>query len=165
MHRKAHDLFSEVEGITKVEIYLLYGEQKAKTSITFPAYEDEQATATYGSVTLTGDDLDKFLEIWMAQTPCLLMSGFCHDPVYGIRLYRSSRVVAETDMCWECSNFTVKVWPWQGNMYGFDAQGKYGQKLLAFCDSRLPYHRPPPRPPKPSPKGDVSPNPSPVPGR
>lgn len=165
MHRKAHELFSEVEGITKVEIFLLEGEEKDKTGITFPVYENQQDSPTYGHVTLTGDDLSKFLELWQVQTPCLYMRAMCYDPVYVFRLYRGSRVVAQTNMCWKCSDFSVKVWPWQRELYGFDARGKYGQELLAFCDTRLPYRRPPPRAPKPSPENNAAPDAREIPGR
>lgn len=132
-HRKANDLFTQVEGITEVRIYLLAGG---------PA---KQRGGKPGSVTLTGDALDEFLGIWQFQSPSANMSAFCHSPAYHFQLYRGSRMVAETSICWLCSNFTLEVWPGREPvLYGFHAKGGAAQGLLKFCDSRLPYWREPP---------------------
>jgi hypothetical protein len=72
---------------------------------------------------------------------------------------KKDRVIAETDICWACNNFTVRVWPFQDPvLYGFAADSKAGQALLNFCDSRLPYYRKPekPGPAKPLGIGDPS---------
>ncbi len=134
-HRKANDLFTEVEGITEVRIQLL---------ATGPAKERAGEPDT---VTLTGYDVGDFLGIWRYQHPSELMSAFCHEPAYRIQLYRGSRMVAETWMCWMCSNFSLEVWPsGETVLYGFDAKGKSGQRLLEFCDNLLPYWRELPSP-------------------
>lgn len=34
-------------------------------------------------------------------------SAFCHHPPYGLRFYRNNRLLYDTTVCWECSNFFV----------------------------------------------------------
>jgi hypothetical protein len=91
-------------------------------------------------VSLTGSDLSEFLDLWQYQT-LSYQPPMCHDPVYGVRLYRGSKLIAETSMCWDCSSFYVEVWPHVSGYYSFDSVSKPAMKLLEFCDKRLPYPR------------------------
>jgi hypothetical protein len=159
LHRKAQDLFSyfESDGVTEVRIYLLQGTPGKATSESFPGGDGD--AAIYGSITLTGEELESFLSIWHYQMINHATYGLCHDPAYGFRFYKGTRLFGETSVCWACKNFSVRVWPFQDpQLYGFDASGKAGQDLLNFCDSRQPYYRrpKPARSNPPEPKASTS---------
>jgi hypothetical protein len=140
-HRKAIELFSHTDGITKVEVYLLMGEDANERKETFPLRPYGSTTPVYGSVTLSGSELDEFLELWGYQAPNYWSQAMCHGAVYGYRLYRGGRLVGETSICWECSNFYVTAYPGMSGWYGFTADSNSAKDLLAFCDARLPYKR------------------------
>jgi hypothetical protein len=140
-HRKALELFSDTKGITKVEVYLLKGEDANVREETFPLRPYGSTTPVYGSVVLSGSELDEFLGHWCRQAPSFWNQAMCHDAVYGYRLYRGGRVVGETSICWKCSNFYVTVYPGMSGWYGFTSTSKSALDLLAFCDARLPYKR------------------------
>jgi hypothetical protein len=138
-HRRAHEVFN-VAGVTEVRVYLLAGSAGQSTSGTFPIRPYSQSAPVYGTVTLTGPQLEEFKSRWETQVPSEGMQALCHSPAYGFRLYRGTRLVVETSVCWGCSNYTVDVWPFQSNFYGF-AQTEAAQELLSFCDKLLPYSR------------------------
>lgn len=140
-HRKAIELFSDTDGITKVEVFLLMGEAANEREETFPLRPYGSTTPVYGSVTLKGSELDEFIELWSYQAPNYWSQAMCHGAVYGYRLYRGGRLVGETSICWECSNFYVTAYPGMSGWYGFTADSKSAKDLLAFCDARLPYKR------------------------
>ena len=135
-HVKAHALFEDVEGITEVRIKLLRGDPKKRRV-------KPGDTIGYGSVTLTGKDLNDFLELWRFQSPAANAGAMCHMPAYRFELFRGSRLIASSNVCWMCSNYSFEAWPGEGSLYGFEARSPTGQALLEFCDSRLPYYRPP----------------------
>ncbi|GEM_PF-1122367 len=156
-HRKAIELFSDTEGITKVEVFLLMGEDADEREETFPLRPYGSTTPVYGTVTLSGGDLADFLELWSYQAPSYWNQAMCHGAVYGYRLYRGRRLVGETSICWECSNFYVTAYPGMSGWYGFMSDSKSAKDLLAFCDARLPYKRPEPRPEKDKAEQGVAP--------
>ncbi|MBB5354006.1 hypothetical protein HNR46_004278 [Haloferula luteola] len=145
-HRKAFELFGKTEGISKVEVFLLMGEDADEREETFPIRPYGSDDPIYGRVELTGDELEHFLELWSYQVPSYWNQALCHEPAYGFRLYRGGRLVGETSICWECSNFYVTAYPGMSGWYGFIAESKSAKDLLAFCDARLPYKRSEPRP-------------------
>lgn len=140
-HRKAIELFSYTNDITKAEVYLLAGEEAEQKGITFPIRPYASEHPVYGTVALSGGDLDEFLDLWGLQEPSFNRQALCHYPVYGFRLYRGSRLVGETSICWECSNFYVTVYPGISGWYGFVADSENAEALLEFCDTLLPYKR------------------------
>lgn len=140
-HRKAFELFSDTDGITKVEVFLLSGEDANKQKETFPLRPYGSTTPVYGRLTLTGSDLDRFLELWSSQAPTYWGQAMCHKPVYGYRLFRKGKLAGETSICWECSNYYVSIYPGISGWYGFRADIMNARDLLAFCDARLPYKR------------------------
>lgn len=142
-HRKAQTMFSDVQDVTEARIYLLMGteEQRQKAATTFPIRPYDRNARVCGEVTLTGDRLESFLEFWRWQLPGYERSALCHEPAYGFRLYRGSSLIAETSICWGCSNYYVEVWPFGAGWYGFDAEAKQAKELLSFCDQLLPYER------------------------
>jgi hypothetical protein len=140
-HRKAHEMFSDVRGITEARIYLLMGKKEQETQEVFPIRPYGTNSPVCGSATLTGEKLDAFLRLWSYQSPSEMRQGLCHDPAYGFRLYRGSRLMAETSVCWHCNNYYVEVWPLGSGWYGFEADSKFAIELLNLCDSLLPYDR------------------------
>lgn len=140
-HRKAFDLFSDTEGLTSVTIYLLLGEEAKKEKNVFPIRPYGDKDPTYGSVELSGDELEKFLDLWRYQEPAIWRQALCHHPVYGFRLYRGNTLAGETSICWKCSNYYVTPYPGMSAWYGFMADSKNALALLDFCDARLPYKR------------------------
>ncbi|MCW5558984.1 MAG: hypothetical protein KIT22_14280 [Verrucomicrobiae bacterium] len=141
LHRKAHEIFSDVDGITEARIYLLMGTKGRETMETFPIRPYGRNHSIFGNVTLTGDRLSVFLNLWRSQSPAQLRRALCHDPVYGFRLYRGGRLVSETSICWHCNNYYVTAWPLRSSWYGFEADSETAQALLSFCDDLLPYAR------------------------
>ena len=140
-HRKAHAMFSDVRGITEARVYLLMGRPEQQTAETFPIRPYDTSEPVCGSIVLTGKELEEFINLWSYQSASQDRQALCHDPAYGFRLYRGSRLVAETSLCWTCSNFYVSCWPFGSGWYGFDADSKYAKQLLSYCDGLLPYHR------------------------
>lgn len=141
-HRKALETFANTHGITNVEIYLLMGEESEREDTTFPIRPKGSEHPVYGSVALSGEELEGFLDVWRYQEPGMWRQALCHHPAYGFRLYRGDRQVTETSICWECSNYYVTVYPGISTWYGFASDAESGQELLKFCDARLPYKRP-----------------------
>lgn len=140
-HRKAQGMFADVGGVTEARIYLLMGTNEQQTQETFPIRPYGTTEPVCGSITLTGQKLGAFLDLWSWQSPAQWRQALCHEPAYGFRLYRGNNLVAETSVCWECSNFYVEVWPFGSGWYGFDADSKIAKDLLNYCDSLLPYAR------------------------
>lgn len=141
-HRKAFELFSNTHKVTKAEVYLLMGEESAQEETTFPIRPDGSTHPVYGSTELSGKELDEFLKVWRYQEPSIWRQALCHHPAYGFRLYEGGSLVAETSICWECSNYYVTAYPGMSGWYGFIADSENAKALLDFCDARLPYKRP-----------------------
>lgn len=142
-HRKAHTLFSDTSGVTEARIFLLMGREDQQTKETFPIRPYGRQDPICGEARLKGDQLRGFLDQWERQSPSYWKQALCHEPAYGFRLYRGSSLVAETSVCWHCSNYYVDMWPIGASWYGFDAESKSAKELLAICDKLLPYRRPP----------------------
>ena len=142
-HRKAETMFSESNGVTEARIYLLEGSPGQMPSGKFSVMPINGTQDSYGTVSLSGSHLEAFLDLWRHQQPSFYSQAMCFEPVYGFTLYKGAEVVTETKLCWECSGFFVPVWPFMGGEYGFDSRSKTAKELLAFCDSRLPYPKPP----------------------
>lgn len=139
--RKSDTIFSDVSDVTKVKIYLLMGSDEQRSTETFPIPSNGTNDPVYGEVMLTGEQLEEFLKHWRWQTPVNGGGAMCHHPPYGFRLYKGSILVTETSVCWECSNYTVSVWPFVSTYQGFDSSGEQAQDLLNFCDNLLAYNR------------------------
>ncbi|HRE90561.1 MAG TPA: hypothetical protein PK095_15625, partial [Myxococcota bacterium] len=107
----------------------------------FPVRPYESDEPIYGEVTLTGEQLEEFLDYWRWQTPVYGGGAMCHHPPYGFRLYKGRSLVAETSLCWECSNYYVNLWPLGSQWQSFDSENEQAQALLNFCDELLPYKR------------------------
>lgn len=157
-HRKAIETFSKVDGVDRVEIFLLRGGEIHRQERTFPVGETGRRDPIYGSVSLEGVEVEEFLGLWKMQRPDLRYQSLCHDPPYGFRLYREGKEVVETAICWGCMNFSVEVYPFLRSSYGLDATTDEAKALLEFCDALLPYAMrdqpvmpgpPPPRKPGP----------------
>ena len=151
-HRLAQEFFQNTGTITRVQIFSLTAAPGTPVIGTFPLlpYGKDKTTSMFASFGLEGAELEKFLECWEFQTVSIAGGAMCHGPPYGFRLYAGDRLVTETSICWHCSNFVMNHW-WYGPTFcGFDPDTDKGKKLLAFCDARLPYYRPPPKPAKTS---------------
>jgi hypothetical protein len=99
------------------------------------------------SITLKGQDLIDFLDCWHYQEVNKWGGGFCHDPPYIFHFFQGEKLLITTTLCWHCSNFSFNPgWPFESTFYGFNPDSQQAKKLLAFCDARLPYYRPPPKP-------------------
>lgn len=149
-HRIAREFFQNTGGITKVQIFSLKAAPGTPILGTFPLlpYGKDKSTAVFATLDLEGAELDKFIECWEYQAVSIDGGAMCHDPPYGFRLYAGDKLVTETSICWHCSNFVMNHW-WHGpTLCGFNPNTEQGKKLLAFCDQRLPYYRPPPKPAK-----------------
>jgi hypothetical protein len=147
--RKAFGLFREANDATSVRIYLLQGDPSKKA--TKEQFAGESASV-YESIELTGEELQEFLNVWVWQQVIPGVHFMCHEPAYAFRIYKGSRLIGETAMCWTCSGFSVQAWPWETNsaVFTFDSHGKHGRELLKFCDSRIPYYRNPKKPGEPA---------------
>jgi hypothetical protein len=139
---KAMDFFSGVGSATEVKIYRLEGTKEQSTTETFPIkpYGGSKQTV-YGSITLTGDELEAFLKLWRSQIPVEGPGAKCHEPPYGFCIYDGFLPVRETSICWGCSNFYLACWPFGSYLRGFDSRSAAAIALLDFCDKRLPYAR------------------------
>ena len=147
---KARFFFYEPGAITEVKIYCLAGSPGTAGQGTFPIlpYGKDVTRPVYGSITISGDELEKFMDCWMFQEVSIESGAMCHDPPYGFRLLSGEKLITETSICWHCSNFVLPNGLFGPHFQGFNPDSRAGKKLLAFCDERLPYHRPPPKPTK-----------------
>lgn len=148
--RKARYFFVEPGALTEVKIYCLAGAPETAQQGTFPIlpYGKDVTRPVYGSITISGDELEKFMDCWMFQEVSIESGAMCHDPPYGFRLYSGEKMITETSICWHCSNFVIPNGLFGPDFQGFNPDSRVGKKLLAFCDARLPYYRPPPTPAK-----------------
>ncbi|RYD40172.1 MAG: hypothetical protein EOP85_14710 [Verrucomicrobiaceae bacterium] len=136
--RQEEELFSRMEGIHKVRISLLAGEGEPDGKFPIAMWGKPD---TYGSVDLTGADLDRFLELWRPQETELASSFGCHEPGYGFRLYRPGKAPVNCTVCWKCYNVYMKSYPGKGGTMAFNAETEDAKRLLEFCDKLLPYKR------------------------
>lgn len=139
IHREAFDLFQDTDDIHEVRIYRILGE--GPSDGVFPIRPYGRDEPTYGSVVLTGHDLQEFLAVWQNQEASYMRQAMCHGAVYGFRLFRKGKATRETSICWECHNFYVTPYPGQSTWYGFNSDSEQAKRLLEFCDNRLPYKR------------------------
>jgi hypothetical protein len=145
--RLADESHLSYEGVTRVIIFRLSGspDQRSDDLFRIRGYY-LQDVEVFGTVTLEGNDLDSFFDSW-GLVPQFHSGGMCHEAPYGFRFFRGEKLVHETSICWRCENFVVgDHWPFKSTLRGFDAKSPESKKLLAFCDQRLPYYRPPLKP-------------------
>jgi hypothetical protein len=149
--RIAFDVFGDTEGVDEVRIYRLEGTPEQKTNDVFRVWGFNTGDLdVFGSVSVTFEDYDAFMHCWRGQIPTIGSGGMCHEAPYGFRLYRDGKLVTETSICWHCENYTVKeLGPFRTRLHGFDPRSDAAKALLAFCDARLPYYRPPTKLAKP----------------
>ena len=139
--------FGNEPSISEVKIYSLTGAPGTTQQGTFPLlpYGKDASIPVYGSITISGDDLEKFMDCWRLQDVSIESGAMCHDPPYGFRLYSGDKLVKETSICWYCYNFVLPNGLFGPQFQGFNPDSRAAKKLLAFCDARLPYYRPPPK--------------------
>ena len=100
------------------------------------------------SKTLTGNDVEPLCVSWRSLSFDAGAGAFCHEPVYGLRFYRSKELIFETSICWKCNNFFIpSVSAAESNTlgphtdhqwYGF-RKDKASAKLLALLKTQLPH--------------------------
>ena len=130
------------DDITEVRIYLLQGREDEATMKNFPGEH-----AIFAQTTVTGTELGAFMDLWHEQRASdWLSAGTCHNPAYGFRLYHGSKLVRELSMCWMCNSYHLQNRLLGTQAFGFNCHSPEAKKLLAFCDARLPYYRPPLKP-------------------
>ncbi len=135
-HRKAHELFSGISP-TSVTVFAIGDAEKELLGKTFTV-DGIQVYPVVSSVTLRGDELSMFMDIWRRQAPFDAASALCHSPPFGFRFFNGNRVIVETTVCWACSNFTVARYPFDADYCGFHASSPDAKALLEFCRSRVP---------------------------
>lgn len=138
----AKHIFSGVGEVTRVEIFRMKGERADHTSATFPVKPYGKDYPTYGSVILSGQQVEEFLAMWSRQKVAMNMQALCHYPTYGFRFYSEQDLVTETSLCWFCSNYFFRSTDGGYGWAGFDPSSSESKELLTFCDSLLPYKRP-----------------------
>ena len=136
-HRKAVEMFEPNDKITKVIIYKLVGTENEHKGKFFPIKPYNKEAKVYGKVELTDKELDDFLEVWEYLPVSYYNQASCHNPGYGFRLYEGNSLFAQTSICWECSNFYVKVYN-EASWYGFETNSPNSKSLLSFCKKILP---------------------------
>ena len=117
--------------------------KRASTDETFPVRPYGTYADIHAHVTLRGEDCQKLRKAWQSLSFDRLGGAFCHEPVYGMRLYRGKDLLFETTVCWKCQNFYVPrynskekrhVYGW----YGF-ADDENSKRLLKLFQSLLPH--------------------------
>jgi hypothetical protein len=112
--RPASPFKSALSQSDKLELYLLQSQiprafdtdQKLNEETSFPirAYGDTR-TPILGHITITGEKFEKIQKKFISATSPGSMQAMCHYPIYGFRFYRGDKLVAETSICFKCSNF------------------------------------------------------------
>ena len=138
---RAKRLVAAAGGADAVVIYRLQGLPEQCTSGEFPVRPYDAMYPTFGKITLSGEDLDRFLADWREIRVNDSSGAMCHFPVYGVRFYRKESLIFETSLCWACENFWVETRFFGSEWMGFDAGAEASRRLLEFCDTRLPYDR------------------------
>lgn len=133
----------DYDDIDRIELFLISAPSGAKPDGTFPAGGEEKDYPVYGTATLTGSDAQKAAELWSYTLKDARMGSMCHGPPYGIRMYAGKKLRFESTICWGCHNFSVHAFPNINTYWGFDAESKGAQDLLALFDKALPYPKPP----------------------
>ena len=143
IYSRVDKVFRDIDGITEVRIILLQGAPGTTTKGSYRIATWDRDVPVYDSVSITGSDLAAFIDLWRWQMPHVAMKTLCHDPPYAFKLYRGSKLVTETTVCWHCSNITVTPIPFVPMECGFDADSQAAKELLELCDRILPYYRTP----------------------
>ncbi|MEM6778330.1 MAG: hypothetical protein AAF670_11790 [Planctomycetota bacterium] len=137
----------------RVELYAVslpkrdpFSDEKPKpqtTGKTFPVRPYGAQANIHAHVSLSGANCAKLRRAWQSLAFDSLGGAFCHDPVYGIRLYRDNVLLFETTVCWACQNFYVPRYDAEKQRY---THGWYGftnddnaKSLLKLFRSLLPH--------------------------
>ena len=140
VERASRLFFTDNKGIDEVRIQLIMGDNLAEPIGEFLIVPYGKTEKVYQELILTGQELESFLELWGSQTVAHKKQAMCHYAAYGFTFRSSGRTVKETSMCWFCSNYFFDSF--DGTYWGgFNADLHQGQKLLRFCDERMPYDR------------------------
>ena len=142
-------------GCDRVEVYhvkdLEYGADGAPKQIDDVTKRFDlqtQGGTTVASVVerkeLTGSDASEFLRLWRALKFGGRYSHLCHMPGYGLRFHSSAKVLFDTSLCFECTNFPVKVMGKHG-YGGFDGSQPSAGELLKRLQELFPASIPKPR--------------------
>jgi hypothetical protein len=92
---------------------------------------------------LSDEASKKAVDAWISLARGQVFSGKCHQPPYGLRFFRGNKLVFETTVCWDCSNYTIPM-PFLGRVeYGFDEKNSDAKDLLTLLQEALPETDPP----------------------
>ncbi len=134
---KAQEVFSLRSLVTEAKLYALQGQGDPVSDREFPVPSGNDEPV-FGELSLSGEDLNRFLDIWGKQEVVSGSGGMCHMPGYGVRLFNKKKQIVETSVCWDCANIGVKIYPGVRLTKGFAADSPAAAELLQFCDEKLP---------------------------
>lgn len=115
--QRLRDQTSNLPSVSIAELYVLDESQKVSAGQGFPIRPYGHEVAVVSQKTLSGLAAEELAQIWRSREfSC--GGALCHYPVYGLRFRSGRRVVLETSICWECTNFFVEAnagtYNWQG---------------------------------------------------
>ena len=83
-----------------------------------------------GHVTLQDADAEAFARLWRTQKFDWGLQKLCHSPVCGLRFYSGRKLMFQTTVCFQCSDFYVTI-PFAGTAWwGFDAESPAAVNLI-----------------------------------
>ncbi len=71
----------------------------------FPIHTYGKPARILASVELDGESSQRIGAAWRSLSFDEFAGAFCHIPAYGLRFYRGDKLLFETSICWDCTNF------------------------------------------------------------
>jgi hypothetical protein len=143
LFRPASPFKSALADSDRLELYLLQsqipggiaGEQTLDEATSFPirAYGNTR-TPILGHATLTGEEFKRIRKEFLSATTPGSMHAMCHLPIYGFRFYQGAKLVAETSICFHCSNFYAP----QGDHYYWESLSPFAFGFQKHLNEILP---------------------------
>lgn len=123
--------------IDQVEFSLI-GSGEASETNGFPHRVGQlEYHAIVAQKTIVGEEAKEFRKKWCAMTFSWGLSGMCHEPAYGLRFFKDRKLIFETTLCWNCSNFYVPT-PLGYTYCGFDDKNQQAQAVWDLLQKHMP---------------------------
>lgn len=89
-------------------------------------------TKNQGVIPLTKAQTERVLELWSKLMPG--ESARCHEPPFGLRLYRDRTIMYEITPCWKCDNIALHCsnLKRESGLYGVEMGTEPARELLDY---------------------------------
>ena len=137
---RAIDLRFSVGNADQVEVLLLKDDWKKPATNGLYIVPYDHYYEIIESRPIEGERAARIASLWSQQVFDPMIQALCHEPAYGLRFKRGSKLLWETSICFKCNNFTLQFGPFQKmtGFMGFDSRTEEAKALLKELEEILP---------------------------